>query len=183
VSGTRTETWERPRTWLCTADVSGMAPRLPPVLLLVFASVCGAQEFTQPTDGELRSAYCIPILQWQIDAMSRANSSVIIPGNDQTPEQQRAHGKLRRELEKVRSALDRLQSYLLPRMLNRDPMALALARKRGENDLQQLVKGADQCINECEAAKGEPAVCAESCIDKALVERMRACADPSWLPF
>jgi hypothetical protein len=159
-----------------------VARRLSLVLsLLLLASVSGAQEPSLPTDAELRSAYCISVLQWEI-----ANTSKMVAAlaNGKTAEGQHAYADSQRSVEKFQSALARLQSYLLPRMPHLDPMPLALAQKRGEADLQQLMN-TSQCLLDCKAKKGDNSdvACSDSCTDKPLVQRMRACAEPSWLPF
>jgi hypothetical protein len=145
-------------------------------MLLMLASVASAQEMTQPSDTELRSAYCITVLQWQVNNTSQ----FIAASESSTPPQDVA--AQRSALEKLGSALDRLRSYLVPRIGHRDPAGLRLAYKRGQDDIQQLDKSA-QCELECKAKSKDSAACAESCTDKALVARMRACSEPSWLPF
>jgi len=158
------------------------ALRLSPQLLLAFCGVSSAQQPSLPNDGELRSAYCIPILRWEIAGVSKMVASL---ANSQTPEAQHAYADSRTKLEKFQSALNRLQSYLAPRAAYLDPVSLALAQHRGEADLHRLEDIA-QCTTDCEAKKDNKAdvvACSEACIDRSLVDRMKACAEPSWLPF
>ena len=163
------------------------------LLLLAVGSVCCAEKFAQPSDAVLRSAYCIPIVQWGIDYTTK---KVAISANGQTREQQSANAQARKALEKWESALHRLRAYLIPRMPNRDPtaLALALALKEGKDDAQQLEKN-EHCFFDCFTKKNEGnplsgetqheilEPCSDPCVDKVMVERMRACAELSWLPL
>src|SRR5207244_175721 len=117
--------------------VSGM-------LATVIVATALAQD-SLPTDAELRSAYCIPVLQWQIawhqEMVSRA---------DKAPAELREQASQldpngRETIEQLQSALNRLQSYLLPRIGHRDSSAMLLATSRGEKDLKALPLMMERC--------------------------------------
>jgi hypothetical protein len=134
-----------------------------------------AQSDSLPSDGELRSAYCIPVLKWQI---TQAKSIAAVANAADGP---------RNDLPQLESALNRLQLYLLPRIAYRDPVSLMGAQKRGEADTQELESMTQRCSARCLGAdKGnheQQGACWNSCADSGLIDRMRACRNPSWLPF
>jgi len=166
---------------------------------------------TVPTDAELRSAYCIPVLQSEIKMLSDAVASMDRwrSQNDQSFQQNPPSPDVQNQLrenqkqylestEKVRegiarrkSTLNRLQAYLLPRLMHLDPMAIALATKRGDADVQGLHDMSHRCGSQCGISDqiGGPdpddkaKACFASCSDKDLVARLKACSTPTWLPF
>jgi hypothetical protein len=159
--------------------------------IIWFARTAAAQE-SLPTDVELHSAYCIPVLRWQIQ-FSRQVVDQADAGEKsaQTPElrQQAAtvKGNLLKFVADLESSLNRLQLYLFPRMQHRDPFALLAASKRAEADLKEFQQRTDRCPSEC-GLDGVPKneqqqACFETCTDKDLTSRIRACATPTWLPF
>ena len=155
------------------------------VLATVIVTPTLAQE-SLPTDAELRSAYCIPVLQWQItwhqEMVSSANKAPA-----ELPEQaSQLDPHARENIEQLQAALNRLQSYLLPRIGHRDSSSMLLATSRGQSDLKALSAMTERCSAKCVIA-GTPddakRACFDSCTDKDLVSRIRACANPTWLPF
>ncbi|HYM46734.1 MAG TPA: hypothetical protein VES65_11325 [Solirubrobacteraceae bacterium] len=166
------------------------------VLLGCTAQVAFAQD-SVPSDAELRSAYCIPVLQWavkgardiadSIDGYWRQNP----PTSEFAQQVARTRADARKSVSDEESVLNRLQAYLLPRMERLDPVALTLAMKRGEADLREFESVSNQCTKQCGVTVDTPSrdeksnACLETCRDKdkALVERVRACNAPTWLPF
>jgi hypothetical protein len=145
-----------------------------------------AQE-SLPTDIELRAAYCIPIVKWQLGISQQ--TEVIARGLERDATTPSEHKKLskvyantRKSTAAVELTLHRLQSYLLPRIQLRDPVALAAAQGRGEADLRELQNATEHCTTQCAGPEHETE-CFESCVGKPLVARMRACLSASWLPF
>jgi hypothetical protein len=75
--------------------------------------------------------------------------------------------------------------------MNLDPFALALATQRGEADLQELRDMSHRCRNQCGISDqlggagpdDKAKACVASCSNKDLLARLKACAEPSWLPF
>jgi hypothetical protein len=174
------------------------------------AHVAIAQGTAIPTDAELRSAYCIPVLRWQLKmfndtqaALERSHEQgdASFKQNPPSSDVQRqladlekkyleAIGSVRGEISRMQSTLDRLRAYLLPRMMQLDGMAIALATTRGEADLRDFQAMTGRCGNQC-GISDQPGLgpndkekaCFESCADKELAARLRACSSPTWLPF
>lgn len=152
--------------------------------------VAGAQE-TEPTDVELRSAYCIAVLNADINLTDKliANSDASVKSAP-TPELRqldlKMNSDLRDGLAKFESALNRLKLYLLPRMVSRDPIAITAAMNRGQADIHEVMAMADRCGAKCARPGQTPdqiAACDTSCFDKDLMARVEACVSPIWLPF
>jgi hypothetical protein len=158
-------------------------------LLLVSVAQTSAAQDSLPTDAELRSAYCIPVLRWEINLARQADSQ-LGPDVSDSPPEQKARTLVREGIAKLESTLNRLQLYLLPRIMHRDPVALAAAQNRGEADVRQVQAVSDRCVKDCGASNPlEPSddkkrACLDSCKpDMDLVTRVGACASPTWLPF
>lgn len=168
--------------------------RLTSLLLFAGASVAIAQEPPLPSDAELRTAYCIPIIQWDLSmerstvaaAEHQANSAAPTPESRALMEQ--AADLTRKDIPLMESVLTRLQAYLLPRILRRDPIALTAAQQRAEADLKALQDLANQCTSRCTSPPNHPEnleACVASCMTqgKDISERVKACRNPTWLPF
>src|SRR5438105_14108121 len=137
------------------------------VLATVIVTTTLAQELL-PTDAELRSAYCIPVLQWQItwhqEMVSRA---------DKAPAELREQASQldpngRETIEQLQSALNRLQSYLVPRIGHRDSSSMLLATSRGKSDLKALCAMMERCSAKCaiaDAPDDAKRACFDSCTD------------------
>jgi hypothetical protein len=139
--------------------------------LYAVTSLAAAQQAT-PSDNDLRSAYCVAVLKGQIpwvrdQVVAKVDSA---PTDASTPELQQANAKGRTEahvrLERLLAAQARMAAYLSPRLNTLDSAALLLAMDRGEADWREFQTH----------AKGTHP-------DAALGNRIKACANPSWLPF
>ena len=125
-----------------------------------------------PSDNDLRSAYCVAVLKGQIpwvrdQVVAKVDGA---PTDASTPELQQANAKVRTEahvrLERLLAAQARMAAYLRPRLNTLDSAALLLAMDRGEADWREFQthpKGAHP--------------------DAGLGNRIKACANPNWLPF
>lgn len=157
--------------------------------LTAFAVTTDAQQQAVPTDTELRSAYCMSVIKAEVGVYQRgAAKADAAVKNASTPEQQQWAAKIsaeaHEELTKLEAALDRLQLYLLPRLQARDPVALAAAMKRGDADFQGLMTMGERCPTKCGGPQDDKwRACMNSCLDKDLQARVRACDTPTWLPF
>ncbi|HVN45983.1 MAG TPA: hypothetical protein VMT66_12205 [Steroidobacteraceae bacterium] len=97
-------------------------------------------------------------------------------------QQQYAEG--REMIAKLDSARERLKSYLVPRMMQLDPIATSLAMKRGEADWRDVNAMMQRCPAKCTPLpKQQVEACLNECNDKDLWNRVRACMNPNWLPF
>jgi hypothetical protein len=163
-------------------------------IALAWFAVGAIAQDSLPTDSELHTAYCIPVLQWQIQWYREifGAQTANLANGAQTPELKQHASKLsdqtRKLIADLESALNRLQLYLLPRIEHRDSFALVAAQKRGESDVQEFKGLPDRCGTECGVPLGASAndtqqACLASCANKDVVLRMKACATPTWLPF
>jgi hypothetical protein len=151
-------------------------------------------QVSAPADAELRTAYCIPVMQWTVRALGDAvaASDSYWQQNPPTPDLQERVAKSRADLHQslaaAASTLSRLQSYLSPRIGRLEPAALEAAERRGEADLRDLRALSDRCVKECgrdaPTAVNDPTAtaCFEGCNDKELATRIAACNAPTWLP-
>lgn len=133
------------------------------------------------TDTDLRAAYCIPQAK-EIAEFHRQGVSEL--------EEKRLSKEmldfLRTEREKALSNLNRLQSYLLPRLKYLDSSAVTLAMGRHKSDKANY----EQCMakKQCMSFFNMPDVLSK-CLDDCNVEstgardRLAACIELNWLPF
>jgi hypothetical protein len=141
------------------------------MLLTLMATAASAQQAI-PTDNDLRSAYCLAVLKGQIPwVREQVGARVDAAPNRSTPsssELQQANAKVRAAAEawvaKLQTAQNRIGAYLLPRLTTLDSAAMLRAMNRGETDWREFL------------AKGVKT-------DEGTGARIRACADPNWLPF
>ncbi len=155
-----------------------------------------------PTDVELRSAYCIPVLQNDISvlqqALATANSGIDhitdIPVQSGRDAVLQAYQRGQREFEKAiterQSALNRLQLYITPKIPYLDVDSLMAATSRAKADIQQFDTKSKSCTLECmgplksdSAEKSDPVFCFKTCSGVELNDRLAACRNPTWLPF
>jgi len=135
-------------------------------LLPVFtAAGIAAQEYA-PNERELRSMYCIEVIRAEIDLQHHLISVSDDAANGATTPELRQQwintsSELLQGLAKLESTLYRLQVYLLPRIQALDSSALASAIRQGDSDSE---------------------ACSVSCSDSALLDRVTACKNPTWLP-
>lgn len=145
---------------------------------LTFSAV--AQRYPA-TDTDLRAAYCIPQAK-EIAELQRNG----IPELDEKKLGKEMLDFLSTEREKSFSNLNRLQSYLLPRLKYLDSSALTLAMGRYKTDKGNF----EQCMakKQCLSFFHVPDVL-KKCLDDCNVEsagasdRLAACVELNWLPF
>jgi hypothetical protein len=88
------------------------------------------------------------------------------------------------DLSQLESALNRLQLYLLPRMKYLDASALMGASSRAASDMQEWHTKITQCRNEAKELKRDEAIALlGKCASGDLFDRLKACRNPTWLPF
>jgi len=154
--------------------------------LALFLACVGpaSAQLAVPTDNELRTAYCIPVVKAQIEIENQAIAMAEGQRQSPTPEAQNLVKEIpamREDLAKRQTALDRLQLYLLPKMQALDPIALTAAMHRGDADVLELKASAQRCAAKCTSAPDWNA-CISQC-NPDLSARVKACANPTWLPF
>ena len=143
-----------------------------------------------PSENELRSIYCVEVVRAEIglqhgliSASDEAASTATTPALRQQWIDTTA--ELLQGLAKLEGVLNRLQSYMLPRMHTLDAYALATAIRQGDTDVEESRAIADRCATVCNVlhAMDERQACSASCSDNVLLTRVSACLHPSWLPL
>ena len=114
-----------------------------------------------PSGDELRSMYCVEVIRNEIELQHHLISSAdAAAAAASTPAARQQWISTSAELLQGLATLERtryrLQSYMLPRIPELDPSALALAVREGNTDLHS----------------GDP----------VLLSRASACQNPAWLP-
>jgi hypothetical protein len=172
-------------------------PRMPRTLrfgaLITAISVTAAAQQAVPSENELHSAYCTAVLEQQIAVYQRGLAQLDAVAKEHphppAPGLGILSGETTLSLTKVQTAWNRLHAYLLPRIATLDPSALLAAKRRGEADWQRSNHmPAQQCGSSCSPLvpppeKQQAPICFDSCPDLALVKRVRACANPTWVPL
>jgi len=162
------------------------------------AATCAAQAQRSPNDIDLKTAYCIPIVEstanlYKQIILAQAESN---PQN-QAPDKRQLIEENRQVLEEQISNLNRLKQYLLPRIPYLDPVALAAAQQRGKADysaLQAASKDQAQydCVAQCITKQRDSGaqigadVCVKQCVPHnvlVLLERVASCGSSISLPF
>ena len=138
-----------------------------------------------PTDVELHTAYCIPIVEWELKGLFGFTLKDK-PSDD--PTTIKFNQAWREEKAHLESVLDRMQSYLNPKIRSLDSTALALAAKRAAADMEASNDVSNQCIALCKSeADDKVKACNINCTNnhpgKSTNDRIDACLDPTWLPF
>jgi hypothetical protein len=174
------------------------AERLRAIALLAMAiALPTAAQDAVPSDVELRTAYCIPIVKSMAKVAhdTRAAINDWWQQNPPTPEFQQRYAesdeRLRKNEADLDSTLNRLQSYLFPRMEHRDSIALMLAFRRGEADVREAQESGERCAKKCGITAYTPwadektRACSDECTatNKELTARTKPCLAPTWLPF
>jgi hypothetical protein len=161
------------------------------VTLLMGCGTANADESQDsvPTDTELHSVYCIPVVQARIRNEQRILALLSDPHGNQVSQSKKKYviDQTQTQLEHMKSVLSRLQAYVTPVLDHRDPVPLIAAKRRADADLSQLEKQSDQCTDIC-SPPGENRTtdqihqCAKSCGDQGLLSRIAECEAPTWLP-
>lgn len=144
-------------------------------VLALYGGVVLAKEL--PNEVDLRAAYCIPVINNDLQEMNYDFSGM-------DAEIVNMAAKKKSEIE---NDLNRLKSYLLPRLKYLDNLSLGVARERGKADVDRFNHDKKVCVYDvCQAQKSTTAKseCAIKCLDGNQVrERLKRCNDLSFLPF
>jgi hypothetical protein len=131
---------------------------------------------TAPTDVDMRTAYCIEIVKWEINFINEP-----LPGLEDAPPTAAMKGQLDAE----HSHLRRLQLYLASRLGHVAPMGLVLATSAAKDDIARLKSVMSVCAGEC----GGPAQKCAECQQRVLPDwdsigkKIQSCDELDWLPF
>lgn len=153
------------------------------LLFCSIASSVAASALAQslPTDTDLRTAYCITVAKSQLIVTQQ-----MLNGE---PERSPAFAFVQKTHKEQADLVNRLQSYLLPKLSGLDAEPLLLAVKRAVVDLEEGKAAASACASRCEPSlqNGRPtqrwSACVDECLVSPLARRLRACSTPDWLPY
>ena len=121
-----------------------------------------------PTDIELKSEYCIAVLQESLKGQKELSGKI--------PESNYS----KQLLQKTEQNLNRLRSYLLPRVEEIKLEGLILASERARRDRENYSSCSPQCKDLDTMGK-----CLEACSKRIgdPLTRLRSCHDINFLPF
>jgi hypothetical protein len=163
-------------------------------VLLCLSALClpltaTAQQKPPATD-ELRSMYCVSVIQAEIGLQQRMISAADEAAGSASTSEDRlrwntAAAELRTHQAKLEGVLSRLQAFMLPRIGGLDPFALRTAIRQGDEEFELSRTMADRCALTCSpqrVVEAEIQACNAGCNDSALLSRVSACDNPGWLP-
>jgi hypothetical protein len=150
-----------------------------------------AQERTLPTDTDLRAAYCVKVVQSDLQMFSRLDSEfgpIVDAYIKRTDISDAEKSKAESALRDIRASrfesgenVKRLQSFILPRIASVDSTSMLLAVKRSDEDLSSFSARTAECTKSCNTS--DTAKCAENCVGPELIQRLKGCRTLTWLPF
>ena len=150
------------------------------IFIFLFCFTTQAIADNYPSDTDLKTAYCIRVMQHGVDFFSSKLSNV----PEMKPYQQ-----------KMENTLNRMKVYLLPKVPYLEVEPLMIATKNAERDLADANKSIEYCSkkypNPATLSK-EHGILYFDCItqqNKSDVEfesrsaRLQSCQNPTWLPY
>lgn len=176
---------------------------------LMLATALGHAAPREANDVELRAAYCIVVIQEEVTLANQlwvqtrsltgvaapatvsdeslvtglARESRAGPATRSSGARDAALERIEKAMRERETALNRLRSYLVPKLQYLDQGPLTAATQRADADRSAALQIAAACTQQC---SGGQQPCSSACFDKAaasIVERFKGCRDPSWLPF
>jgi hypothetical protein len=124
-----------------------------------------------PNETDLQAAYCSSIIKSMITTLTPLASV----SQDYASKQM-----VNKELSKLNDNLQRIQSYINPRLNSLDSTSILAAVKRGEEDNVRAGHDSQNCYNSCKKDKS----CLLNCIDTSKASlRMRKCNELTFLPY
>jgi hypothetical protein len=137
-----------------------------------------------PTDIDLKAAYCIRLTQLTLADLS-ARSKTMVDAAVSESQRRDVQNDLDSMVRESSDQLNRLQTYLIPRLKYVDATGLMGASKRAEIDMQQYGQMAKACAN-CTLGDGWGKCMTDgfrTCMAGELQTRIQQCASLTWLPF
>lgn len=150
---------------------------------------CTAQQASSPGDAAARSAYCIPIVQGNVESGKQLDlqlaADLKAAGSGQARDLlKRAREAVIKSTTESEQVLAQLQASL-PASQS-DAPALSAAKQRGETDRLKNQTESKACSDRCSASARNSSsrmiACMHSCGDPELQARVKACEKPDWLP-
>lgn len=138
-----------------------------------------------PNDVELKASYCMAVVKHQYAWFSSIESSAKSATDPRTKNIYEEVVPISKSaMQKLDDKINRLKSFLLPRVSYLDSTAMLSAYHRGEADIGRQMENSqciDQCINVRANMRG---LCLTECQNKdELTRRISQCADLSFLPY
>ena len=155
------------------ASVSAVACVLATFVLWLGTSDYGFAQ-VPPSDIDLKAAYCL-----------ETNRAILAEQSGQDPKPP----ALAQMTSDANDHINRLQSYLLPRLPELDALPLLAASKRADMDIARLKSVANSCqqraITDCGAGSGAKCLVEsyQACTRGELLDRVQSCTNLNWLPF
>lgn len=146
------------------------------ILIISFTQFSFAQERRPPTDIELKAAYCAIVIKDRIELYNRLIDNPLLPTS--------AKNVLVKSRNSSMDQLDRIGSYILPRIPYIDLESILLAQNRAKIDTEVDNKPFTDCLDSCGNKNGFNKICTDKCTqgnENAL--RIQSCQNLSWLPF
>jgi hypothetical protein len=179
--------------WRPRPTMTKRKPACAVLLLCAIPWMANAQD-QLPSDADLRTAYCIPVIQ---DDIGKVNEGLAlydqwIANIGAVPENQRAaqleklrseQADVRTHLANIQSTLHRLQAFLIPRMPSLDVLGLLAASNRAKADIKQADAELNACTPRCLSTGAPDCHDTKMCVNADLLTRRNACLTPTWLPF
>jgi hypothetical protein len=148
------------------------------LVALTFAAGTAGAQSQPPSDNELRAAYCIGVVQVELQYMAQIDALFreTVPADKM--------GEINQQRADTEQRLARLRAYLLPKLSHLDAVALTVAKQRADTDAALAKTEGDKLLKSCPIG---PPLEALKCVTNAPTteasSRLKACNDTSWLPF
>lgn len=150
------------------------------ITLILFISLpavsCWAQELRQPTNTELRVAYCFKVKSLGAE-MLRQN----LPDKSQVSQDtwmRLQQSKIERD-----GIIERLGQFMRPRLLQVDSEQIVLAMISAKRDFEQSMVEAQKCLDTCLVEKCLHTCSAEGSNASPAMKQIGICNDLSWMPY
>ena len=163
------------------------------VLLLSALCAAAANATAQqraPSEDELHSIYCVEVIRAQITLQQHLVSAASEAAGTAQPESREqwlaTSAELLQRQAKLEQVLYRLQAYMLPRIPTIDSLPLASEIRRATADIEDLKVISDTCAGDCgqpaHTDSQQPRAGSASWSQAALLDRVRGCENPTWIP-
>jgi hypothetical protein len=146
----------------------------------------GGQQVQLPNDVEQKASYCLAVLKLQYSEAAALESKVTDATNPDARKALEAGAVwTKKHAEKLNDNINRIESFLLPRLPYLEPTAVLTAYYRGEADIRRQRKESQvtKCIDKCKNT-GFSERCMRECMEAdELNRRIFQCRDLSFLPY
>jgi hypothetical protein len=152
-----------------------------PVLVLTAPAGAVTVELREPTDNELRAAYCAGYLRVSLENIAVVKADLAGPNKSGMADPKAALELAVRVEREMSDRYERLRGYLLPKASTFDADAFRIANERGRGDYSRANDELASCYRACEPRGLR--TCMDTCFKSELQQRTQRCSDLGWLPF